>query len=1063
MKITRWQTNSLKYNEMPPKGSKKSTITVPSSTLVLDNGAYTLKAGIVPSASVDLGYDNCRVIPNCIARSTRDKCTYIASELDLCKDFGELAFRRPVEKGFIVNWEAEKAIWEHEFMGEGMKVGCDPKETNLLLTEKPNCPKELQKNCDEVVFEQFEFAAYYRCVGPRLNAYHLSEHDSISALPQECLLVIDTSYSDTTILPLYNGRLIQSAVRRLTVGGKLLTNYLKELASLRHYNMMEETYLLNEIKEAVSYVAPSSQQFSEDLGRTWKGRLGNKRELDSSIVVDYVLPDYENAIHGHARPHDPAKSRMRRGLQPLQGPREDLLPMGNERFAVPELLFNPSDIGIQESGISGAVLESLGGLPEALKVSLLSNVIVVGGNSLIKGFIERLEAELRALIPSQYLLNISRADDPIKHTWLGAARFASQPELLKENFLLDVYLRIPTSMRRIPRPSRAIDASSPLFSSVQKRVSPSPCQSVVVPCTDLQTSIATFSTTPSKAFLVTGKQDKRKHQQFVRRWQKRLLGDSEPIGAHVDPYDPTSPVRIAPEEQGDYEEVLEEDKDDNEKYHNYRYLPAERGTNLMAIGGEKWIQQKLEVDVAKEFEKLTQRTYTPLSLHMADEIEDLTGTPYTLPNDNLRLAQQVQEVTGRPFTSHNFGLQVKINRPADIYRRFIQAVSEVYSLKEAGLDMDLANSPNRGIYEKPYWAKDIKLLRSDNGELVLAYPRRWTSKHFIKAMQEVPEWSSTPPVEEEVLLDEAADILESEEPVPTMDPTTPAFKRAAVVKVDSEKKAFDFMSNRPVPRVKPVEDKVAEEVVAADVSVAEPSVPTPSRMAEIMSAFEASNSATNRLRYSVLEHRAQRLADQVTALRAAARQSKSPPMVQKKASPAAAQGDELKWRHVPITDLAVKFALFKRLFQLTGIRISDPHLSSSNTLGQLYNHLCEAAKPRPTSLFSTIHIEGQKAREDIKKQQSTQVTSRRRADLGDLITLGNVEVRRVKASKTEKRTKTGMAKYDSRMVEGTRQVPDFGSPLSNKAATMLAKWTGKQQEAETEAKRAQKAAREAAS
>lgn len=309
---------------------------------------------------------------------------------------------------------------------------CNPKETNLLLTEKPNCPKELQKNCDEIVFEQFEFASYYRCVGPRLNAYHPSNPESLSALPQECLLIIDTSYSDTTILPLYNGKLIQSAVRRLTVGGKLLTNYLRELASLRHYNLMEETYLLNEIKEAVSYVAPSAHHFSKDLERAWKGRLGSKRELDSSVVVDYVLPDYETAIHGHARPHDPAKSRMRRGLQPLQGPREDLLMMGNERFAVPELLFNPSDIGIQESGIPGAVMESLSGLPEALKMGMFSNVVVVGGNSLIKGFNERLEDELRAIVPAQYLLNTVRADDPIKHTWLGAARFASQPELLKE-------------------------------------------------------------------------------------------------------------------------------------------------------------------------------------------------------------------------------------------------------------------------------------------------------------------------------------------------------------------------------------------------------------------------------------------------------------------------------------------------------------------------------------------------------------------------------------------------------------------------------------------------------
>ncbi|KAF2865939.1 actin family [Massariosphaeria phaeospora] len=416
---------------MPPKGSKKASTHVPPQTLVLDNGAYTLKAGLIPSASANPTYNDCRVLPNCIARSTRDRCSYISSELDGCKDFGELAFRRPVEKGFIVNWEAEKTIWEHEFVEARAGLRCDPRETNLLLTEKPNCPRELQKNCDEIVFEQFEFAAYYRCVGATLNAYHSSDTSSVSSLPQECLLIIDTSYSDTTIIPLYHGRLIQPAVRRLAVGGKLLTNYLKELSSLRHYNMMEETYLLNEIKEAVSFVAPSTAQFSKDLERTWKGRLGNKRELDSSIVVDYVLPDYERSIHGHARPHDPVKSRMRRGLQPLQGPREDLLPQGNERFAVPELLFNPTDIGIQAVGLPGSIIESLNVLPEALKVGMLANVVVVGGNALIEGFMERLEAELRALVPAEYLLNISRADDPVKHTWLGAARFASQPELLK--------------------------------------------------------------------------------------------------------------------------------------------------------------------------------------------------------------------------------------------------------------------------------------------------------------------------------------------------------------------------------------------------------------------------------------------------------------------------------------------------------------------------------------------------------------------------------------------------------------------------------------------------------
>lgn len=120
---------------MPLKGSRKSTAATPKKTLVLDNGAYTIKAGVVASGAKST-YEDCTVIPNCIARSVRDKRTYVARELESCRDFGELAFRRPVEKGFIVNWEAEKAIWEHEFMDSAaqseLKVAMHPPYATLI-------------------------------------------------------------------------------------------------------------------------------------------------------------------------------------------------------------------------------------------------------------------------------------------------------------------------------------------------------------------------------------------------------------------------------------------------------------------------------------------------------------------------------------------------------------------------------------------------------------------------------------------------------------------------------------------------------------------------------------------------------------------------------------------------------------------------------------------------------------------------------------------------------------------------------------------------------------------
>jgi len=97
-------------------------VSLPPNTLVVDPGAYTIKAGLVTCQEIEEDEENnsfpqCHIIPNCIARS-RTKQTYVGSDLSKCTDFGEMQFRRPVEKGYIVNWDLERAIFEHEFLDE---------------------------------------------------------------------------------------------------------------------------------------------------------------------------------------------------------------------------------------------------------------------------------------------------------------------------------------------------------------------------------------------------------------------------------------------------------------------------------------------------------------------------------------------------------------------------------------------------------------------------------------------------------------------------------------------------------------------------------------------------------------------------------------------------------------------------------------------------------------------------------------------------------------------------------------------------------------------------------
>ena len=76
--------------------------------------------------------------------------------------------------------------------------------------------------------------------------------------------------------------------------------------------------------------------------------------------------------------------------------------MNNERFAVPELLFNPSDIGIQQSGIPETIAEVIASCEESAQKWLYRNILLVGGCALTKNFKERVERDVRELAPNNF-------------------------------------------------------------------------------------------------------------------------------------------------------------------------------------------------------------------------------------------------------------------------------------------------------------------------------------------------------------------------------------------------------------------------------------------------------------------------------------------------------------------------------------------------------------------------------------------------------------------------------------------------------------------------------------
>ncbi|KAF6722117.1 Actin-related protein 6 [Oryzias melastigma] len=379
------------------------------ATLVLDNGAYTAKIGY--------SLEKVSVIPNCQFRSKNSRLkTFTANQLDEIKDPSGLFYILPYQKGYLVNWDVQRKVWDHLFGKEMFKV--EFADTSIIITEPYFNFTSIQESMNEILFEEYQFQSALR-----INAGSLSAHHCFHSKPSElCCLVVDSGFSFTHIAPYCRSKKLNHGIRRINVGGKLLTNHLKEIISYRiilcnefssQLHVMDETHVINQAKEDVCYV---SQQFYKDM------EIAQLRGEDNDLMRDYVLPDFSSIKKGFCKPREEMvfSGKYKTG--------EQILRLVNERFAVPETLFHPSDIGIQEMGIPEAIVDSVQSLPEEMQPHLYQNIVLTGGNTLFPGFRDRLEAELRSLVPAHLPVSVFLPPNPVCYPWEGGKLLAHSPD-----------------------------------------------------------------------------------------------------------------------------------------------------------------------------------------------------------------------------------------------------------------------------------------------------------------------------------------------------------------------------------------------------------------------------------------------------------------------------------------------------------------------------------------------------------------------------------------------------------------------------------------------------------
>ncbi|ELP92083.1 actin, putative [Entamoeba invadens IP1] len=328
-----------------------------NSAVIIDNGSLNLKAGFCGQKELFVSFPNFVGTPKYDPMlSSLLKSVFVGNEA-FCK-VSVLNIQRPIENGKVVNWDSMERIWHHTLYNE---LRVEPSEHSILLTEDFKDSGETREKMAQLMFEKFQAPSV--CIEkPAVLSMYSSK--------KTAGVIVESGEDVLRILPFYQSTPDIHNSYYNTFGGKDVTDTLKELIEQRIYTFstFSECEIVRDIKEKLCYV-------SKDIAKERKNK---------EVLLSYELPD------------------------------NTIISIGKELYEAPEVLFRPKEIGVSCDSIQQVIVNTIDKCDPKHYREYFDNIILSGGNTTLKGFEERLNQEIKSLVPSTSINII--AEENRKHS-----------------------------------------------------------------------------------------------------------------------------------------------------------------------------------------------------------------------------------------------------------------------------------------------------------------------------------------------------------------------------------------------------------------------------------------------------------------------------------------------------------------------------------------------------------------------------------------------------------------------------------------------------------------------